>query len=248
MEFLLEANRFEEMLKTSLIGGELTRFVGYFRPDGLHINDKYLGYFGVKAFYSPRFFMSYKVESEEERVTFTSVMFKLFSRFFQNFVLTDYYDWNLKVFTKDNKLHFENGRTGQVFYKESLLDAVDNRYSIKIPDSEKGFIPVGRPIRAQTLIGIEQLKLPKSEECKFVCNGETIKIEIGEWDCYYSRTLKTKKPTKLSELGLFVSAADLKTITKLFWGEVWLTLYKKAVVLSKKAFESSLTYILMGHS
>ena len=218
--------------------------MGYFKPDGLYIEDKSLQSIGVKAFYPIKFFIGYKIEGEEEKVSLTADMLKPFG-WHESFEKD-----KLKVFTKDNKVWYEavnkNGEIDET-WDYDLTTIEEHKFSFKIPDSEKGFIPIGRPEIVQMLLRISQLQIHKAERYKFICGKEKIQLEVRD-PGRYVRVLSPVKQVKLSELVLAVPGVQLESITELFSGEVWLTLYEQGVVFSQKTKESSLTYLLSPYS
>jgi len=244
MEIVVEPNRFRQILTTALIGGGLESVTGYFRPDGLYIEDNSLQTVGVKAFYPVHYFISYKIEGEKEQIPLTKTMLEPFT-FHEAFEKEQ-----LKVSTKDTKIFYQTvvkEEERRELWKDDLGTISEAKFSFPFPISEKGFIPTGKPELIQVLLRISQLKVHSADRYKFICDGKKIGIEVSE-PGVYRRDLELTKQPKITEFTLAVPGETLETIVGLFTGEVWLSFYEKALVISQKTKEGTLTYLLSPFS
>ncbi len=245
VELVIAPNRFQRLLNVGLIGKALkdvTSVTASFRPDGLYIDDKKSPFVGVKAFFPTHYFISYKVPESEEKVTLTSTMLEPFG-FNKAFEQE-----KLKITTKDNKIFYTSeGEKKEEVWNDNLEEVKESKFSFAIPDSDKGFIPGGQSEVVQALLEVSQMRIHTCEYYRFLCDGQKLRLEVTEPGIYH-RTLNLLKTTKLGELSYQVPGALFEAIIGLFAGEVWLTLFEKAVVMSQKTKESSLTYIFVPRS
>jgi hypothetical protein len=244
MEIIVEPNRFRQILNTGLIGGSIESTTGYFRQDGLYLEDNSLQTVGVKTFFPVHYFINYKIDGEEEQIALTKTMLEPF-KFNEAFEKEQ-----LKVTTKNGKVYYQTvvkEEQEEEIWKDDLGTPNEAKFKFQIPMTEKGFIPTGKPELVQVLLRISQLKIHIADRYKFICDGQKIKVEVTE-PGVYSRELKLSKQPKLSELTLAVPGETLETIVGLLTGEVWLTFFKSALIISQKTKEGTLTYLLSPFS
>lgn len=240
MEIIVEPSRFQKMLNSVLIGGQLSSVTAIFLKDGVHIEDNSQIYIGVKAFYAKEFFIGYKIEGEEEKISLSDRMLKPFG-FHEAFE-----EEKIKILTKGNKIFYEaidKDDKSTEFWEDILEDPTEHKIAIPVPMGDKGFIPTGRVEAIQVLLRIGQLKVHSSEKYKFISDGKKLDIQVED-PGIYKRKLNLTEETKLSEYEQNFVGEALEKIISLFVGEVWVTLYDLAAVFSQKTKKKSLTYIL----
>ena len=245
MEIVVEPNRFQQVLNTALIGGMLESVTGYFRPDGLYIEDQSLQGTAVKAFFPKQFFIEYKTAEGEEKICLQKIMKEPFG-FHEAFEKE-----KIKVKTKENKIFYlsmDEADKSNEFWRSDLEAVTEKLFGTKIEPSEKGYVPTHAELQAQFLVRIGQLRVHKSERYKFICDGNKVEIEVYE-PGVYRRLLNLVKQHKLTPLESAIPGETLETIVDLFSGEVWVTIFGKAVVFSQKTKEGTiLTYIISPFS
>lgn len=246
MEIVIAPNRFQRILNIGLIGGgfeDIASATGYFRQDGLYIDDKKSPFVGVKAFFPTHYFVEYKTENDE-LITLTSTMlepFKWTKAFEQE---------KLRIKTDKNKIHYigkDKQEQDKEFWWDNLQEVKESKFAFQMPDSDKGFLPKGQPEIVQALLEVSQMKVHTCDYYRLISDGKTLQVEVTEPGTY-KRTLNLTQIVKLGELSYQVSGKVFEAIVGMFSGEVWFTLYEKAIVISQKTKEASLTYLFVPRS
>jgi len=198
---------------------------------------------GVKAFFPTHYFINYTVESEE-KVCLTSTMLEPF-RFHKAFEQE-----KLRIKTDQNKIHYlgkDKKDKDKEFWWDNLQQIEESKFAFPMPDSEKGFLPKGKEPTVQVLLEVSQLRVHPCDYYRLSSDGKTLEVEVTE-PGEYKRTLNLTQNAKLGEISYQVSGKVFEALIGLFTGEVWLTLYEKAVAMSQKTKESSLTYLFVPRS
>lgn len=243
MEIVVAPNRFQRILNVGLVGNsikEITEAISYLRPDGLYIEHKQSPFLGVKAFFPTHYFINY-TPGENEKICLTSTMLEPFG-FHKAFE-----EEKLNIITKDNTLYYKSinkENKSNEFWRDELREINEKKFSFEMPDSDKGFMPAGKEPLIQALLEVSQLRVHPSKYYRFISDGKQLEVEVTD-PGVYRRTLKLSKMPKLSEVNYQVPGAILEAIISLFTGEVWLTLYKKAVIMSQKTKESTITFLFV---
>lgn len=228
-----------------MIGGKIERCTGYFRPDGLYVEDKSLQTIGVKAFFPVKYFTSYKVEGEEEKLCLSKSLLEPFS-------WTEAFEQSkFRVFIKGNKLRYEGlDKQGKIkdSWEDDLGEIEEHKFSFLFPMTEKGLIPTGKSDKPeqseilQVLLRASQLKVHTTDRYKFTCDEQQIELEVTN-PGVYRRILELTKTSKLSKFEL-AYPEELETIVGLLTGDVWLTFFKGPAVFSQKTEEGAVTFLL----
>lgn len=242
MEITIAPNRYQRILNTALISGLFDSVTGYFRHDGLYIEDQQQPGLGVKAFFPNHFFITYKTDAEgkEEKVCLTNTLLKPLS-FHEAFEQE-----KITVLTKEKKIFYlakdKEGKDKE-FWKDDLEDITEKPFARDVPLGDKGFVPTHVEPLVQVLCEVKQLKVHEAERYKFVCSPESIILEVVD-PGIFRRVLKLSKQPKLGDFKVSVSGKHLETIVGLYTGEIWITLFNGAVALSQRLKEMYLTYML----
>lgn len=233
MRIVIEPNRLDRLLSTVLIYKAkplLDSIVGMFSPKGVAFRDMKLEVAAVHAVYSPKYFIEYEV-TEGEDVPLTDSL--------RNRLGWGFKDEKVTLMTSEGHLVLQGLKET---YNEPLLDVEKGEFTLKLKNSEFGFVTEKEPA-VRVLLPSEALNLPTAEKYRFDCDGEKLKVtikDVGE----YTRTFKPSKAPLMNELNVSFDGTYFAQLASNISGEVWLSLSEGGSVFSQKTKDFALTYLL----
>ena len=233
MRILVETDRFRNLLKAGLIckgKGLMDSIVGEFTEKGLTVRDISLDVVGVHAIYPKHYFIEYQTESTN--IPFTQTLLDQLESGFTS--------QNVTVECKENTIWVRGEKEE---YKENLIDKELKSFPVEMTYSEIGFVPKKFEPKIQVLISSDSISsLPKADEYKFISDGSILKVEIRNAGVY-TKELILKQKWKLESLSIMFDGEFLQHILANLYGDVWLSIDEKALVLSQKTKDYLLTFL-----
>jgi len=184
---------------------------------------------GVYGEFYTDFFMEY--EADGEPVTLTHSLLEATRAYFKG-------EKKISVFTEDNEIII-SGENEE--YREELTEEVGEPIDFDMKDTEFGFVVPAKKV-TRALVYADVLKV-KADVLTLKFEDERLKIIKEQEVSKYTKKIKPNrfegKPVEIKILGdLFYR------IIQLLEGEVWVNIYKGALILSMKKDEYKVSYIL----
>jgi len=250
--FVLEVERLKRFLSQTLIGKSggktlLADVVAEFTPNGVLVKDSSQETLAVYAGYTKKYFLEYEF-NEKTVIPLTSSLYERSKKIPSEQVTFEIVD------ESGEKMIRLSGKTkGGVAesYTERMLDKTAPVWteSLEMEGTEQGFIPKKVKPETLVLIPIEQLEMESLGDTYVFETSEanrTIKA-ISQNSGRLERTLKPSIIREIKDLRVTLNADLFDALIANLEGDVWFGLHRDYILLSKKASDHSVTYLLLTY-
>lgn len=240
IKIVTEPSRLVDIIRKSLMNGELDVAVASFSPEGLVISDISKRTMGSYCTFSRGFFKQYHVDETQDVIINKAFLDNLTMAMFgrEEEVSLEVDLENKKFIIDSKKHHWEptlSEETGEKITWETLKEMPEVGFVIQAED---------RPILNQFSLPVDELNTPKVEKLTFKVLNKQLTIEL-ELDGPWKKTPTLMKTKKLDVDGVStVYIKFLTAITASFKGEVWITVYERGIFITQITTDFSLMYSL----
>jgi len=231
MKIVVEADKLSKLLKLGDISKEVDNVPIVFNDDCAMIKDYRLQVSAIYSVFNSSYFFEY--EGDGETVFFSRRTID---------VLKSFTGQTITVRNDDTHLYID-GEGERQKYKVPLFNIELPEFPINMKETDEGFVPENMNETVGMKINVEEvLSLPSSDTYTFQVDGEKAKVlafDEGVFELTLSTMWKKQGEIKVSFDGEY-----LKNILSNFDGEIYLALLPRAMVVTKKESDYTLTYLL----
>ena|GEM_PF-4525194 len=233
MRLVVEPERLKNLLSSVLKYGStkgVESTTASFSPERIDFADLSLEVVAVRASFDKKYFLEY--QAEQESFPLTQTLLNALSHGFK--------DEKITLEKDGNKLILKGGSET---YTEPLSETGRADFPIKMTETDSGFLPENMDPAVSVMVSADELKgLPSADKYRFQSDGKTLKVIVqntGE----YTKNLKTKGGL-LKDLTVSFDGEYFRNTVNNLSGDIGLMLSQKALVLTKKAKDHQLTYMI----